>query len=274
MFNELLNNINIVLKQNNLFKLEDFLSKWYKNNLWYGKILNYLLNYNKINNPKQTLYLGATVRDFFKQNKKYKYEIENNLFEVFNNFYNYVNAILLKKWNNLENIINKFYNIIRNTNEFNNIEDEIIYNISFFYIYKLFIYSSITWILNEVKIINKINNWLENNWLKNIYIHDDISWYEDNKFCIDFSIKNNTKFILWIQVKPLSFILWLNSTTNYSYNKILKANNDLNNYLKWEEWIFIFYFWEDWYIYFFHIENPNKKFLLESLYTALNKYNY
>jgi len=172
----------------------------------------------------------------------------------------------------LKNIINKFFYIIKDSNSFN-LEDKEIYKMAFFYIYKLFIYSSITWILNEVNIIKTINQGLKQHWLNNISIYDDISWYKDNKFCIDFSIKNSNKYILWIQVKPLSFLLWLNSTTKYSYRKILKANENVNNYLKWEEWIFIIYYWESWKLYFFHIEAPNKQYWLDSLYIALKQYN-
>jgi len=97
MYNTLLNEINNILKNNNLQLLENYLSKWYWNHLGYWKTLNHLLNYYKVNDPNQTLYLGSTVRDFFKWNLNYKYNIENNIYKIFNDFYYYVNSILDKK---------------------------------------------------------------------------------------------------------------------------------------------------------------------------------
>jgi len=220
-------------------EIENFLDS----NIIHSWVLNTILNSNKINDPKKTVYISSLVRDFFIKNDKN--ELKTNLKHILFSFYDYVEYHLNKNNTSFKDISIEFCNAIRNhnTNLFDNLSNEELFLVSFSYIYKLFIYNSLLWIYVEQEIMDEIQSIIDDEWLSKEYsIFDKISWYEDNQFCVDFCLKYNWNNILWFQVKPISFIFWLSSTTKFSFEKIQKANTNNKNYLAWEYWIHIIYY--------------------------------
>jgi len=267
MIKNVVNILNNLIVSNDLKKSSINFNNFMDYNLWTTKILNELLNLHKINDSKNTLYIGTFTRDFFTNNKWIKklFNVDNH--KLFFTFWEAINNELKKKNNSLQNISKKFFNILKNNKyKFNkNYNNEELYLLSIFYIYKLFIFSSLEWILNEIKIIKSIYNYLEKYNLSNkIEIYDEITWYEDNVYCVDFALKEKKigNIIVWFQVKPLSFIKSYNTTSKYSYNKIIKANNMKENYLKWKLGIHIIYYNNN-NLFVSHINNINSNIWIE-----------
>lgn len=225
---------------NKLKEIQDFSEIWnfFRSKIKNSNKLNEILNKYGINSPQKTIYTSTCSKNYINEKKISYNDIINNWYDIFLNYLEYTENELFKNNNSINNITTELCNKVKVENNIPYWNINELYYECYIYIIKLFIFDSLNWILNELYIIEIFKNELKNK----LYIYDKISWYLDNKYCVDFSIIDwNNKYIVWIQVKPYSFIKWINNTTSYSYQKIMKANNDSTNYLKWEYGIFICY---------------------------------